>query len=100
MSPPSGLDSGAAAADGGDLDARIAEQGNLVRQLKADKKDKQEVDAAVKLLLELKVCDPVLYRFPDNNASIMFLIHTVPVAALLFLNICILISEQKIPTST
>ena len=54
MSPPSGLDSGA----GGDLDAKIAEQGSLVRQLKADKKDKQEVDAAVKLLLEMKVCEP------------------------------------------
>jgi hypothetical protein len=69
MSPPSGLDSGAAAADGSDLDARIAEQGNLVRQLKADKKDKQEVDAAVKLLLELKVCDPVLYLFYSQRTT-------------------------------
>ena len=54
MSPPSGLDS--AGGSGDDLDAKIAEQGNKVRQLKADKKDKQEVDEAVKLLLEMKVC--------------------------------------------
>jgi bifunctional glutamyl/prolyl-tRNA synthetase len=52
MSPPSGIESAGA---GDDLDARIVEQGNKVRQLKADKKDKQEVDEAVKLLLDMKV---------------------------------------------
>ena len=53
MSPPSDLLDSTGA--GGDLDNRIAEQGNKVRQLKADKKDKQEIDEAVRLLLEMKV---------------------------------------------
>ena len=53
MSPPSHLLDSTGA--GGDLDTRIAEQGNKVRQLKADKKDKQEIDEAVRLLLEMKV---------------------------------------------
>jgi len=46
---PSG-NSGAA----GDLDAKITAQGNKVRELKSAKADKAEVDAAVKILLELK----------------------------------------------
>ena len=33
----------------------VKEQGDLVRQLKADKKPKEEVEAAVKILLGLKV---------------------------------------------
>ena len=33
----------------------MAAQGDLVRQLKADKKPKEEIDAAVKTLLSLKV---------------------------------------------
>jgi hypothetical protein len=55
MSPPSDLASSGA---GGDLDTRITEQGNKVRQLKADKKDKAEIDEAVRLLLEMKVLPP------------------------------------------
>uniref|UniRef100_A0A3F2YU35 Bifunctional glutamate/proline--tRNA ligase n=1 Tax=Anopheles christyi TaxID=43041 RepID=A0A3F2YU35_9DIPT len=45
-----------AAAKGGaaELNAKIVEQGNLVRDLKAKKAPKPEVDAAVKTLLELK----------------------------------------------
>ena len=37
------------------LSAKVEAQGNLVRQLKGDKKPKEEIDAAVKKLLELKV---------------------------------------------
>ena len=40
---------------GGELGAKVAAQGELVRQLKADKKPKEEIDAAVKTLLSLKV---------------------------------------------
>ena len=38
-----------------DMSAKITAQGDLVRQLKADKKSKDEIDAAVKVLLALKV---------------------------------------------
>jgi len=47
----------AAKAEGGpgaEAGARVAAQGELVRQLKADKKPKEEVEAAVKQLLALK----------------------------------------------
>ena len=40
---------------GGDVSAKIGAQGDLVRQLKADKKPKEEIDSAVKQLLALKV---------------------------------------------
>ena len=40
---------------GGDLSAKITAQGDLVRQLKGDKKPKEEIDTAVKTLLSLKV---------------------------------------------
>lgn len=40
----------------GDLGAKVGAQGDKVRQLKSDKADKAEIDAAVKLLLDLKVC--------------------------------------------
>ena len=40
---------------GGELSAKIAAQGDLVRQLKTDKKSKEEIDTAVKGLLALKV---------------------------------------------
>ena len=36
------------------LSGKVEAQGNLVRQLKGDKKPKKEIDAAVKKLLELK----------------------------------------------
>ena len=39
----------------GDLSAKITAQGDLVRQLKGDKKPKEEIDTAVKTLLSLKV---------------------------------------------
>ena len=39
----------------GELGAKVAAQGDLVRQLKADKKPKEEIDTAVKALLALKV---------------------------------------------
>ena len=39
----------------GELGAKVAAQGDLVRQLKADKKPKDEIDTAVKALLALKV---------------------------------------------
>ena len=42
-------------AGGGDLSAKITAQGDLVRQLKGDKKPKEEIDSAVKTLLALKV---------------------------------------------
>ncbi len=56
MSPP--LDSEPAAAatgPGAEINAKITEQGNLVRDLKSKKADKGEIDAAVKVLLDLKV---------------------------------------------
>ena len=40
---------------GGELAAKIAAQGDLVRTLKADKKPKEEITAAVTALLALKV---------------------------------------------
>ena len=39
---------------GADLDQKITSQGDSVRQLKAAKADKAEVEAAVKVLLDLK----------------------------------------------
>ncbi len=44
----------ASTADSGELDRKIAEQGNKVRQLKAEKAEKSAVDAEVKTLLSLK----------------------------------------------
>jgi len=41
-------------AGGDDLSSKVAAQGDKVRQLKSDKAPKEEVDAAVKALLELK----------------------------------------------
>ena len=38
-----------------DLEAKITAQGDKVRALKADKADKAAIDAAVKILLDLKV---------------------------------------------
>ena len=48
--------SGAAssASLGADIDEKIKAQGDAVRKLKSAKADKAEVDAAVKLLLQLK----------------------------------------------
>lgn len=43
-----------AASPGADLDAKITEQGNKVRDMKAKKADKAEVKAAVDVLLSLK----------------------------------------------
>ena len=40
---------------GADISDKIAYQGDIVRQLKTDKKPKDEIDAAVKVLLALKV---------------------------------------------
>ena len=40
---------------GSELSAKITAQADLVRQLKGDKKPKEEVEAAVKILLGLKV---------------------------------------------
>jgi len=45
---------GEGAAPGDDMSAKVAAQGDLVRKLKADKKPKEEVEAAVKALLGLK----------------------------------------------
>jgi hypothetical protein len=50
MSPPS-LES----AESGDMDAKITAQGDKVRELKGKKADKADIDAAVKILLDLKV---------------------------------------------
>ena len=38
-----------------DLEAKITAQGDKVRALKAEKADKASIDAAVKILLDLKV---------------------------------------------
>ena len=40
---------------GAEISSKIAAQGDLVRQLKSDKKPKEEIEAAVKILLSLKV---------------------------------------------
>merc|ERR1719300_1967987 len=37
-----------------EISSKIAAQGDLVRQLKSDKKPKEEIEAAVKILLSLK----------------------------------------------
>lgn len=42
-------------ADSGDMDAKITAQGDKVRELKGKKADKADIDAAVKMLLDLKV---------------------------------------------
>ena len=39
----------------GDLSDKVAAQGDLVRKLKGDKKPKEEITAAVQVLLALKV---------------------------------------------
>merc|ERR1711990_490812 len=52
---PAAAQSSGGAPQGGELGAKVAAQGDLVRQLKADKKPKEEIDAAVKALLALKV---------------------------------------------
>jgi len=54
-SPKKEVDTGKTDGPGGELSAKIAAQGDLVRQLKTDKKPKEEIDAAVKGLLALKV---------------------------------------------
>ena len=41
---------------GNELEVRITAQGDQVRALKSKKADKAEIDAAVKTLLDLKVC--------------------------------------------
>jgi len=51
-SPKKDLGSGGGA--GSEVSAKIAAQGDLVRKLKGDKKPKEEIDVAVKQLLELK----------------------------------------------
>lgn len=43
------------AGPGAEISEKITAQGDLVRQLKSDKKPKEEIDAAVKVLLSLKV---------------------------------------------
>ncbi len=56
MSPP--LDSEptvSATGPGAEINAKITEQGNLVRDLKSKKADKGQIDTAVKALLDLKV---------------------------------------------
>ena len=50
MSPPACVD-----GPGAELHGKIVAQGNIVRDLKAKKGDQAEIDAAVKILLELKV---------------------------------------------
>jgi bifunctional glutamyl/prolyl-tRNA synthetase len=52
---PAAAKSGGGAPQDGELGAKVAAQGDLVRQLKADKKPKEEIDTAVKALLALKV---------------------------------------------
>lgn len=42
------------------MSAKITAQGDLVRQLKGDKKPKEEIDTAVKTLLSLKVVLTIL----------------------------------------
>ena len=42
-------------AEAGDISDKIAAQGDLVRKLKGDKKPKEEITAAVEVLLALKV---------------------------------------------
>ena len=47
-------DASSSASLGADIDGKIKAQGDAVRKLKSAKADKAEVDAAVKLLLQLK----------------------------------------------
>ncbi|KAJ1523501.1 hypothetical protein ONE63_001353 [Megalurothrips usitatus] len=51
---PSSTPASASNSAGGELNAQITEQGDKVRKLKGDKASKPDIDAAVKLLLELK----------------------------------------------
>ena len=44
-----------ASGPGAEISDKITAQGDLVRQLKSDKKPKEEIEAAVKVLLALKV---------------------------------------------
>ena len=61
MSPPACVD-----GPGAELHGKIVAQGNIVRDLKAKKGDQAEIDAAVKILLELKV------RAGDNGIVLFF----------------------------
>ena len=45
---------GGSGGDAADLNAKVAAQGDLVRKLKGDKAAKADIDAAVKILLDLK----------------------------------------------
>ena len=54
-----------------ELSTKVEAQGSLVRQLKGDKKPKEEVDAAVKQLLALKVRT---WYFIDNFLIILCLV--------------------------
>ena len=61
---------------GAEIADKITAQGDKVRQLKSDKKPKEEIDAAVKLLLSLKVLERNLhinegYTIIDYNLTRM-----------------------------
>ena len=49
-----GVAGGATEDKGAEVEGKIKAQGDKVRQLKTDKAEKSEIDAAVKTLLELK----------------------------------------------
>merc|ERR1719348_1667875 len=53
--PAAAAKSGGGVPQDSELGAKVAAQGDLVRQMKADKKPKEEIDDAVKALLALKV---------------------------------------------
>ena len=54
MSVPAAASGGATEDKGAEVDGKIKAQGDKVRQLKTDKAEKSEIEAAVKTLLELK----------------------------------------------
>ena len=54
---------------GGELADKIAAQGDLVRTLKADKKPKEEITAAVEVLLALKV---IINNIVYSNLATIF----------------------------
>ena len=55
---------------GEEISTKITAQGDIVRQLKADKKPKEEIDAAVKILLSLKVSVYTNFKFYNENISV------------------------------